>query len=126
MINIKLDPKAVPNIAEMKEKTNRAILKGMREGMFYIEVKSKELFGKPGRPRVITGHLRRSIMSKVEQVKNKFKGIIGSNVVYAAVHEFGHKRMNIPARPYIGPAIKIGQKRLEWLIQENLKQELSK
>jgi phage gpG-like protein len=32
-------------------------------------------------------------------------GMFGARVVYAAVHEYGYPERNIPARPYISPAM---------------------
>jgi len=59
--------------------------------------------------RAPTGNLKRSI-NGAALTGNQGIGIVlragdHSQVVYAAVHEFGFPARNIPARPYISPAI---------------------
>lgn len=49
-----------------------------------------------------SGTLRKSITSRVKSGANP-SAKVGTNVVYAAVHEFGHRR--IPQRPYLRPAL---------------------
>lgn len=45
------------------------------------------------------GHLLRSIQHLVDEAA----GVeIGSNLVYAATHQYGHPPARIPARPYLG------------------------
>lgn len=56
----------------------------------------------PGTLGIRTGTLRRSVA--VDQGRRPFRVDVGSNVAYAAIHEFGGR--HIPARPYLGPAIK--------------------
>ena len=58
---------------------------------------------------VVTGNLKRSIVGNALS-GNEGIGIMlqagdRGQVVYAAVHEFGYGPRNIPARPYISPAI---------------------
>ena len=84
-----------------------AIEKGMADATMNIEGKAKENCT-PGqspyyKAPLITGTLRRSINSKVEQQGNEIKGIVGADTDYAEdVHE-GTSRM--PPRPFILDAI---------------------
>ena len=53
----------------------------------------------PGTLGIRTGRLRRSIA--VDQGRRPYRVDVGTNVEYAAPHEFGGRRL--PARPYLGP-----------------------
>lgn len=59
---------------------------------------------RPQRIDVVTGTLRRSIA--VDRGRLPFEVAVGSNVVYAPVHEFGSRNGRIPARPYLQPALR--------------------
>jgi phage gpG-like protein len=77
-------------------------------------VKENELSGQALHVR--TGRLRRSITSKVTSGAGQFTGIVGTNVVYAKIQEFGGqtkpheirprnaKALLFAARGFIGPA----------------------
>jgi phage gpG-like protein len=68
---------------------------------------SSDPWGKPwdapkrrdGKPLLDTGRLRNSITG--------LHGVVGSNVVYAATHNFGDKKRKIPKRTFIPPASKM-------------------
>lgn len=83
--------------------------------------------GRPG-PNVDTGRLRSSITHDVREGGNSIEGVIGSNVIYARIHELGGvirpktpggklrfqtkegawvttDSVTIPARPYLAPAV---------------------
>ncbi|MBR0253933.1 MAG: phage virion morphogenesis protein [Synergistaceae bacterium] len=55
---------------------------------------------KKGKRKILTdtGTLRRSINFKA----NHDSAVVGSNLKYAAVHQFGGRKKNIPARPFLG------------------------
>jgi phage virion morphogenesis protein len=44
-----------------------------------------------------TGQLKRSITEKVTNTE----AIVGTNLKYAGVHQFGSRKQNIPARPFL-------------------------
>lgn len=69
-----------------------------------------------------TGHLRRSITTKVTTVKNAVEGEIGSNLVYAEAQEKGTtdntgRGSGIPARWYIKNAIEANAKQIMVLLK---------
>lgn len=89
---------------------------------------------------VVTGKLRSSIKGRVDIQAGNVVGVVGpQRVVYARIHEFGGtivprhkpflvfkgsdgglvftKRVRIPARPYMGPALKASQKRIEEMLE---------
>jgi phage gpG-like protein len=157
MIKIELDKDTIKMLEEKPKLFRQAISRGFRNGMFWIEAKAKDVFGKTGQIKAKTGHLRRSIKSKVTESKDQLVGIVGSDLIYAPVHEFGAtikaknspylvfnvggkvfgkrkaykkvalgkeayfkpggikggnwvrvRSVTIPARPFIGPAVKLG------------------
>ena len=76
-----------------------------------------------------TGLLRGSITATSEKVAtNVFIGKFGTNVKYGPTHEFGDMRRNIPARPFLTPAIKKAEniKKVEQIIMENIQEGLNK
>ena len=52
---------------------------------------------------VDTARMLNSITHEVLKIKNEIIGIIGTNVTYAKFHELGTS--NIPARPFLRPAL---------------------
>lgn len=130
-ISMKLDPKTIQDLKEQPEKQKKAVVKGLRDGLFFLEGKVKERFDTPGNLRVGSGHLRRSIYTRVQEQGELVVGIIGSKTIYAAIHEFSGfagrgRRIHIPARPYIGPVIKENENKIATLIQDNIVKELNK
>lgn len=103
------------------------LVEGFRKATYYIEGEIKKSFGQTDKPKVRSGHLRRSITSTVTQREGYLVGTFGSDLIYAPVHEYGAvikpknkpflrfqigerwvtlKQVTIPARPYIEPAIR--------------------
>jgi phage gpG-like protein len=58
---------------------------------------------------VVTGRLKQSIIGRSLAAEEGFGLVLTAGdrnrVIYAAVHEFGYPIRNIPARPYLKPAI---------------------
>ena len=65
---------------------------------------------------IVSGRLSKSILDKnsgfgkegIRRVVTRGKDLaafMGSEVPYAAAHEFGYPKRNLPARPYLNPAI---------------------
>jgi len=101
--DLKLDPKSLKTIEKEKSNIHGGVLEGVRKAMFYVESMSKKRFGTAGNLHVVSGRLRSSIKTSVQKMGTEVHGSIGSNVIYAAIHEFGNFRT--PARPFMGPAI---------------------
>lgn len=113
-------------IASLPERLNRGLLAGVRNAMFFGERAAKASFGKPGHLKARSGHLRRSIRSGLRTQPGGVAGWIFTDVIYGRIHELGGiirprtanylrfqiagqwvmtRRVRIPARPYLGPAI---------------------
>ena len=122
----------------------RGLLAGTRRAMFFVEGKAKRRFDTPGNLKVRSGHYRRSIRSGVDSKHSGVMGFLSANIPYASIHEYGGtiypkkgkylrfpiagkwvtvRKVVIPARPLITPAIeenlpKIGEIIVEDIIKE--------
>lgn len=68
---------------EIQKGIGRIVLK------LLVRVKSQKLSGQALNVR--TGRLRRSITQRIESSASEISGIVGTNVDYAAIHEYGFK-----------------------------------
>jgi phage gpG-like protein len=107
------------------EKFRDALVNGLKQAMLFAEGEAKKnLTGGPRNVKTVSGYLRRSIKSTVDS--SKLEGSIGSDVIYAAIHEYGGtitakkgpylvfqangswvktSSVKIPERPYLRPAL---------------------
>lgn len=125
-INIKVYKKDINELNKMPKSFEKGLYKGARRAMFYAEAKAKRRFNTPGNLKVRSGHYRRSIRSGITPSVGGVTGYLAANVVYASIHEYGGiiyptkgkylkfviggklifaKKVVIPARPLITPAI---------------------
>lgn len=88
-IKVRVNKRDLRRLLKLDDEFKEGFYKGMRKAMRYVEGKSKKQFGKAGELQVGTGYLRRSIQSGVDRRGNNIIGWLGSNVRYAAIHEFG-------------------------------------
>jgi phage gpG-like protein len=68
-----------------------------------------------------TGALRRSI--GVDETEIPFRVTVGSNLVYAAVHELGVDPF--PPRPYLAPALEKAAEKFEAMLDAEIAKELA-
>jgi len=104
-LNLKID-KAEPE--KMGEKVLPAIYRGMIKGMHLVESRTKGYYLSGGALNVVTGHLRRSIYTKVVTRGNKVMGSIGTHVNYGKKWEEGFFMGpfgRVKPRPFLKPAI---------------------
>lgn len=111
----------------MADKLIPALQRGMLKGIIDIQGEiGLNLSGKVLQVR--TDYLRPSWLQSKPLFKrwSKYvKGVFGSNVAYAAIHEYGGqagrgKKVTIPKRPYVAPALKKKERRVLTLIQGEL------
>jgi len=69
-----------------------------------------------------TGNLRGSIAVEVEETGDGAIGRVGTNVEYAAAQEFGRSDINLPAHPYLRPAIDLNRARIKRTMIKVLKE----
>ena len=147
MFEIKLTttPETEQFIRDNPIEYRKALVEGFSKAVLFVEAKVKKGFGKSGRPKVRTGHLRRNVYSRVIERGPKIAGIIGSNVRYAQIQEEGGviraknspylrfqigdrwvsvKQVTIPARPYIEPAIRESIGKVGEIISDHVKKRM--
>lgn len=88
-ISLTSNPKNKAVINRLQKNFRDGIIEGFKMAMLYAESKSKASFGSTNAPKVRSGHLRRSIYSRVEYKSRMFTGYLFSDVKYSAIHEFG-------------------------------------
>ncbi len=117
----------------LKKDVIDALSPAMKKAMRFAEGESKKRFGTPGNLNVITGTLRRSISSIVEEQRNKIEGAIFTNVIYGPPHELGSimttragSVYKMPLRPFLKPAIEEHLNKIEDIILDYLVRELNK
>lgn len=116
------------NNAVQKEVINESLQKG---GILLSGWSKKNRLSGP-RPKFLgvkTGRLRSSISSsKTQKTGNTYFVKVGTNVVYGPTHEFGSPRKNIPARPFLSPALEDQNNRKDILsiLVKNINEALEK
>ena len=146
-IDLNVNEKDLQNIRNMPEEFREGTLKGMRRAMFLAEAAAKGRMGKQGEIGIKSGHLRRSIQSGVKEFGSSVEGWIGSNVIYARIHELGGTirprtgkylrfqiqgkwktvtEVTIPARPYLEPSIMENMNQIRDIIRNSIIKEVSK
>jgi phage gpG-like protein len=144
-IKFKVNEKDLKEIEDIPVRMKRGLVKGMRLAMFEAERITKSRFGRPGELQVRTGHLRRSIESGVREEAGGIVGWLGSDVVYARIHEFGGiikaraggylrfpigdswvsvQQVKIPPRPYLEPSIIEGANTMGNIILDSIIEEV--
>lgn len=83
-------------LARHSQRVTKKTKAALRAGAYKIENEATELVP------VLTGNLKRSIHTEVEEQRNEIVADIGTNVDYAEAVEYGTK--NRPAKPYLRPA----------------------
>ena len=122
MITIKLSAESGRTIEKLKSLPNtlrKALVLSVDQGALEIQNRSKEL------APYKTGNLRRSITKSLIPASGGLSQRIGTDVVYAAIHEFGGvtgrgHRTRIKARPYFRPAIKEKTPKIKQIFEKNI------
>ena len=131
MLKVSYDIKKLP-FKELSEDITKALSPAMKKAMMFAEGESKKRFGTAGNLNVITGTLRRSISSIVEEQMGDVTGSIFTNVIYGPPHELGlvmrtraGSVYKMPERPFLRPAIEENLERIEDIILDYLMKELN-
>lgn len=91
------DEEVKRRLAAMGSTAQAKLALAMMAGALIIQTDAKV------RAPKLTGNLARSIHS--EQLPGNMGVQIGTDVVYAAAQEFGRPDINLPAQPYLRPAV---------------------
>jgi HK97 gp10 family phage protein len=97
-------------IQKMKERREKTI----KQIALFVESEAKL------RVAVRTGNLRRSITHQTESNETQSKAYIGTNIEYAPYVEFGVASKNIPAQPYLRPAIEENRDKIKKIIEKGM------
>lgn len=138
-------------LKEFPKMVRRGLEKGMKRAMLFAESEAKKSFGRSGHLKVRTGHLRRSIRSRVKERAKQIIGSIGTDVLYARIHEqegfrgqtrtitprqaqflrfkvenrwVTLKSVTIPSRPFLRPAIEDNLIKIENILRDSVLQEV--
>jgi phage gpG-like protein len=146
-VEFELTPKTKRWLKKYPSEFELAFYKALRKAMFYAERKAKVSFGTAGKPNVRTGHLRRSIQSDVRKKYDSLVGILFSDVVYAAVQEYGAtikprvkdflrfqvngdfvytRQVIIPARPFLGPALQDNLTTIQQIVRDEIVEQMNR
>lgn len=120
-IEIKNEKRIKLALKRLGDQMPEAIRSALLKSTLYLQgvVKEKKLSGQI--LRVQTGRLRSSIATQVLKVGQKsFVGIVGTNVVYAPVHEFGSRKRNIKKRPFLTPTFTQEKERVREIFRSEL------
>lgn len=129
-IDLKINPADLAQLKKAPGRMRAALMPAMQKCMLAAErsAKLEHLSGpRPGRLDRRSGRLRNSISTSAAMSGDTVRGAIGSNVVYARIHELGGeirpktakalrfsipgagwrtvKKVSIPARPFLRPAL---------------------
>lgn len=121
---LKLPRSELQKISNKSLELRLGTIKGVKQAMYFVEGEAKKNFNGTNQLHVRSGHLRRSIKTGgVEDHKDYVVGSVGSNVIYAAIHEFGGNagrggRTHIRPRPYIKPAFEDNKLKIERIIKK--------
>jgi phage gpG-like protein len=85
-------------LAGFDVRLRRALVKAITRSRLVVEAEAKKLLTGPVLQRR-TGTLYRSITGRTEQLPDRVRGIIGSNVPYARIHELGGRTRPHEIRP---------------------------
>lgn len=141
-ITVELDKASEKKLQAGPKEFHEAVVVGFRKGLDYLEKYVKGSFGSANKPKVRSGALKRSIHTRVISTEEgKITGIIGSNLVYAAIQEYGgritptiakylHFQINgkwvrtklvvIPPRPYLEPGVRETQNKVKEIIDNEV------
>ena len=140
-ITIKNTPETERFMKEQPAKYREFLLKGVKKAILFAEGEAKKSFNKPGNLHVRSGYLRRSIIGTVEDRYKYLVASLSSNVVYAAIHEYGGKikaknsaylkftvegrwvtlkEVYIRPRPFLRPAVEKNLDKIEDIISETV------
>jgi len=141
---LQVDKEGLRRLQAAPDEMRKALIPAMKACMVAAEATAKKdyLSGpRPAKLQRVSGRLRGSIATEVRQDGNTVTGRIGSNVVYAHIHELGGvirpktatylrfqiggqwksvKQVRMPARPFLRPALEDNMGRFREIFRRSL------
>lgn len=110
MAQIKLDTKDLEEFSKALKREGGELHRNLYGAMQASALEIQSTSKKPGYVPYKTGNLRRSITHRLKSSSGRISAIFGSNLDYAAIHEFGgnagrNGSVKIKAKKYIQRAI---------------------
>lgn len=124
-IRLEISKGSVRRFNNTDKRIKKGVLKGVKKGMALFKTKAKT-FGGANQLKIRTGALRDSIDYTIKDTNNVITGTLGSDKLYAAIHEYGGtisarrakylifktnsgwrrvSSVTIPPRPFLKPAV---------------------
>lgn len=124
-VKLTVNPSDMQKLQTTGKRINKGTLLGVKKGMKLFQTEAKKFSGS-NQLKIQTGALRDSIDYTVKESGGLIIGTLGSDKLYAAIHEFGGtitarrakflifktqdgwrrvESVNIPPRPFLRPAI---------------------
>lgn len=148
-VSIEVSQKLLNTLRKIPSIFDKTLYNGMIKALYFLESEVKQAFGTPGKPKVKTGMLRRSIGTRVQKTgENEIVGYVGSGskisvkpVIYARIQDVGgvvkakgnylvfktdsgrwvkKKQVTIPARPYLSPVYENNKNKLASIISQEI------
>ncbi len=147
MIGLRVIPPADDPLARFLERLPRALRRALERSLEHaLATARRRMAPGGGGPRIRSGRLSRSLHTRVRERPGGLVGELWSDVPYAGVQEYGAviqarkarylkfrvqgrwvqvRRVVIPARPYLRPALEEGRRVLEDYLSRALEEEMS-
>ena len=130
-VNIRTTKDTEKLLKDMPKMIRKGLVAGMSEAMTFAAEESKKSFGKSGKPGNISFTLRDSIKPRSEIKGDRLTGVIGSDVIYARIHELGGKAgrgrlVTIPRREYLKPAIQDNLRKITDMLTNSVWEEFQR
>lgn len=132
------------NLQRQPIKFKKGVVKGSKFSIELLEIEAKKGFSNTGL-HVRSGDLRRSITGQMKVQGDKVIGVLGSDSIYAAIHEFGGviatsgkqyltfqgkygwakvSQVIIPKRPFLRPAVERNRRSMRQEIIRGINKEM--
>lgn len=95
------------NVKQLEANAQRHMTAAIKSAALLVQNDAKE------KSPYKTGNLKSSIHIEMEGSGDETIANVGTNVVYAATQEFGDDSRNIPAQPYLRPALDENRERIK-------------
>lgn len=146
MIGIRVIPPPDDPLAHFLERLPQALRRALERSLEHaLATARRRMEPGGGGPRIRSGRLARSLRARVHQRGDRLVGELSSDLPYAGVQEYGAviqarkarylkfrvqgrwvqaRRVVIPARPYLRPALEEAQRVLEDYLFQALEEEM--
>jgi len=144
-VHLVLSQQSKRMLNEQPKQFRKGTASGVKSAMQNLESDARKNFSGANQLKTRSGYLRRSISYGVYEAGDMYVGTIGSDAIYAAIHEFGGvitasakqyltfkgqngwvkvKSVTIPPRPFLANSIERNKKRMSREIVDYINRSL--